>query len=280
MTDWGLTGVTVEHGAGNSIDDLSIRVRPGRITAVVGGDGAGKTTTLRTLVGVISATRGRVDRPGTKEIGYMSAGPGLYRDLTVIENMSFAGTAYGLDRAELVARANDLIERIGLRDARDRLAGDLSGGMRQKLALGVAMIHSPRLLVLDEPTTGVDPVSRSELWRLIARTASDGAAILIATSYIDEAERAEEVVVLTNGRAIAAGTSDEIIAGTPGKMFVAGTRPEGSTAWRRGSTWRVWSADGTEVPGAEPARTELEDSVIIAELTSRSAWSEREAVGV
>jgi ABC-2 type transport system ATP-binding protein len=280
MTAWGLTGVSVEYGSLKAIDDLTIRLREGSITAVVGGDEAGKTTALRTLVGIVSATTGRVERPGPIDIGYMSARQGIYRDLSVMENLSFAGVAYGLARADLRVRCDELIERTGLGEARGRLAGDLSGGMRQKLALDVAMIHSPALLVLDEPTTGVDPVSRSELWRLIARAASDGAAVLIATSYVDEAERAEEVVVLSEGRTIATGTSEAIIAAAPGRIFASTRRPSGLHAWRRGRTWHVWSSDGSEVPGADAATIDLEDAVIIAELSSGAAWMQNELVGV
>ena len=280
MTDWGLTGVTVRYGSFTALHDLTIRLRPGSITAIVGGDGAGKTTALRTLVGVVAPSSGVVNRPDPTEIGYLSARRGIYPDLSVTENLSFAGTAYGLTGADLRARAEELIERTGLNDARDRLAGALSGGMRQKLALAVAMIHSPALLVLDEPTTGVDPVSRSELWRLIARAASTGAATLIATSYVDEAERAGEVVMLSDGRAIASGTTEAIIAGTPGRVFASRKRPRGLPSWRRGRTWRIWSNDGSEVAGAEPAPIDLEDAVIVAELSSGGVRAQNELVGV
>jgi ABC-2 type transport system ATP-binding protein len=280
MTDWGLVGVTVRYGSITAIHDLTIRSRAGSIVAIVGGDGAGKTTALRTLVGVVAPSSGWVERPSAGEIGYLSASRGIYGDLSVMENLSFSGTAYGLGRADLSARAEELIERTGLHDARDRLAGDLSGGMRQKLALAVAMIHSPALLVLDEPTTGVDPVSRSEIWRLIARAASTGAAILLATSYVDEAERAGEVLMLSEGRAIAAGTPEEIIAGAPGRVFAGPRRHGGLPSWRRGRTWHIWSSNGGEVPGAEPAPIDLEDAVIVAELASGGERAQNELVGV
>ena len=280
MMAWGLVGVTVRYGSSTAIHDLTIPLRAGTITAIVGGDGAGKTTALRTLVGVVEPSSGKVERPGPTEIGYLSARRGIYRDLSVTENLSFAGIAYGLAPADLKTRSEDLIERTGLNEARGRLAGDLSGGMRQKLALAVAMIHSPALLVLDEPTTGVDPVSRSELWRLIAQAASTGGAILIATSYVDEAERAGEVVMLSEGRAIARGTAEEIIAATPGRVFAGPRRPDGLPAWRRGRTWHIWSSNGHEVPGADPARIDLEDAVIVAELSSGGERTQSELVAV
>jgi ABC-type multidrug transport system ATPase subunit len=280
MTTWGLFNVSVSYGPHRALQTFSIDLHPGAITAVVGGDGAGKTTALRTLVGVVAPHDGEVRRPKARSIGYVSAAPGIYPDLSVIENLEFAGTAYGLDRAELSERADALIERTDLGTARNRLAAHLSGGMRQKLALAAAMIHSPRLLVLDEPTTGVDPVSRSELWRLIARAASDGAAVFIATSYIDEAERAAEVAVLTNGVTIATGTAGEILSGTPGAVFIADQRPTSFPAWRRGPHWHVWARDGSEVPGAKRIAPDIEDAVIIAELSLRESEGRTELIAV
>jgi ABC-2 type transport system ATP-binding protein len=277
MTSWGLFDVAVHYGPVRALDALTLEIVPGSIAAVVGGDGAGKTTALRTIVGVVALSSGEVRRPEARSIGYMSAGPGIYGDLSVIENLSFAGTAYGIDREELRTRSATLIERTGLGGARDRLAGNLSGGMRRKLALAAAMIHSPALLVLDEPTTGVDPVSRSELWRLMARAASDGAAVLVTTSYMDEAERASSVVVLSDGATIAAGTADEIVASMPGAIFQSDRRPSSLPAWRRGPHWRVWSRDRSEVPGATQIAPDIEDAVIVAEL-SFGAISEAEAV--
>ena len=187
---WGCRGLEVRYGATVACQDVSFEVAAGTVAAVVGGDGAGKTSLLRALAGTVRPAAGTVRRPAERRLGYVSAGPGVWADLTVDENLRFAGRAYGLDPAELGRRIGSLLERTGLATARDRLAGQLSGGMRQKLALAMAVAHQPDLLILDEPTTGVDPVSRAELWRLLAASAAGGAAVVVATTYLDEAERA------------------------------------------------------------------------------------------
>jgi len=209
---WGVDDLTVSFGARVALDGVSLEVRPGSVTVVVGGDGAGKTTLLRAMAGAARPRSGRVRRPDRREIGYISGSSGLYGDLTVDENVAFVGAAYGLSAAARDRRAADLLRRTGVEGVGGRLAGRLSGGMRQKLAFALAMLHEPRLLVLDEPTTGVDPVSRSEVWRLIAQAAADGAAVLVATTYIDEAERAAHVLVLDEGRAVAAGPPETVAA--------------------------------------------------------------------
>ena len=163
---------------------------------------------------------------------------GVYTDLTVDENIAFAGGAYGLAGDERERRAARLLEQTGIAAARGRLAGRLSGGMRQKLAFALAMLHEPKLLVLDEPTTGVDPVSRSELWRLIAGAAADGAAVLVTTTYLDEAERAARVLVLDGGHAVAAGPPEAVAAALPRPLATAardaakGTRESAATIGR------------------------------------------------
>ena len=212
---WGADRLTVRYGRRAALDAVSVEVKPGAVTCVVGGDGAGKSTLLRAVAGVVRPHSGRVSRPALREIGFISGASGLYGDLTVDENVAFVGAAYGLGAAERARRAEALLRRTGVEGVGDRLAGRLSGGMRQKLAFALAMLHEPRLLILDEPTTGVDPVSRSEVWRLIAAAAADGAAVLVATTYIDEAERAEEVLVLDEGRAVAAGPPEAVAAALP-----------------------------------------------------------------
>src|SRR5262249_59939846 len=149
--------------------------------------------------------------------------------------------ADGLRRAVASERRRELLDRTGLGGAGDRLAGQLSGGMRQKRGVIASMLHRPDLLVLDEPTTGVDPVSRADLWWLIARAAADGAAVVLATSYLDEAERALDLLALGAGRELAAGTPQEIIAALPGTLRASDTRTDGAArrpAWRRGGRWR------------------------------------------
>jgi ABC-2 type transport system ATP-binding protein len=271
---WGCRGLGVRYGDTVALDDVTFEVSPGTVAAVVGGDGAGKTTLVRALAGTVRPAAGTVRRPDRRRLGYVSAGPGVWTDLTVDENLAFAGRAYGLSADQLEVRVGALLERTGLADARDRLVGRLSGGMRQKLALAMAVAHEPELLLLDEPTTGVDPVSRAELWRLLASAAADGAAVVVATTYLDEAERAGSVLVLDRGRALLAGTPDEVLAATPGLVVEGAARPEGVPSWRRGARWRAWSPDGSTPPGTSPVPIDLEDAAIVAQLredTGRAA---------
>jgi ABC-2 type transport system ATP-binding protein len=263
---WGCSGLGVRYGGTVALQDVSFEAPAGSVAAVVGGDGAGKTTLLRALAGTVRPSAGTVRRPDVRRLGYVSAGPGVWSDLTVEENLSFSGRAYGLGADELGRRIAGLLERTGLTGARDRLAGRLSGGMRQKLALAMAVAHQPDLLILDEPTTGVDPVSRAELWRLLAGAAAGGAAVVVATTYLDEAERAATVLVLDRGRSLLAGTPDEVLAATPGLVVEGPARPEGLPAWRRGARWRAWSSGGSTPPGTGAAAFDLEDAVIVAQL--------------
>ena len=259
---WGASELFVLQGKMVALSGVSLRAPAGQVTAVVGGDGAGKTTLLRCLAGSLAPDAGLVRRPGKHGVGYLPASSGIYPDLTVAENLDFRATGYGMSRQAARERAADYLDRAGLTGAADRLAGQLSGGMRQKLAVIASMLHQPELLVLDEPTTGVDPVSRSGLWWLIASAAAGGCAVVLATSYLDDAERCASVLVLDAGMELASGTPDEIIAAMPGTLREAPVRPDGAAAarsWRRGGSWRVWDPepDGatTEVAGsggAEP----------------------------
>ncbi|MCU4185256.1 ATP-binding cassette domain-containing protein [Acidiferrimicrobium sp. IK] len=212
---WGVEGATVTFGRRVALDGVYLDVAPGSVTVVVGGDGAGKSTLLRAMVGLVRLSAGRASRPAKARIGYVPATAGLYVDLTVQENLAFAGRAYRVGAEEYRARSEELIERIGLADARGRLAGRLSGGMQRKLAVAMALLHRPALLVLDEPTTGVDPVSRSELWRLIAGAAAQGAGVVAATTYLDEVTRASRVLLMEDGRTIATGSPSEVLAAVP-----------------------------------------------------------------
>jgi ABC-2 type transport system ATP-binding protein len=263
---WGVRRLSVRYGDRSALVDVSFRVAARSVAAVVGGDGAGKTTLLRALAGTVRPSAGTVDRPDERRIGYLSAGSGVWADLTAGENLEFAGRAYGLGAGQLRPRTDALLEQTGLAAARDRLAGRLSGGMRQKLALAMALVHEPELLILDEPTTGVDPVSRVELWRLLAGAAAMGAAVALATTYLDEAERAATVLVLDQGRALLSGTPDEVLAAVPGRVLEAPSRPGGVPAWRRGARWRAWSPDGSPLPGAAEVAPDLEDAVVVAQL--------------
>jgi ABC-2 type transport system ATP-binding protein len=270
---WGAEDVSVRFGATLALDRVSFRTERGRVSAVVGGDGAGRTTLLRCLAGALAPTSGRVERPPARETGYLSAGSGTYPDLTVAENLAFRAAAYRVAPAEARQWSEELLARAGLDGARDRPAGRLSGGMRQKLGVIAAMVHRPGLLVLDEPTTGVDPVSRADLWWLIARAAADGAAVVLATSYLDEAERALDVLVLDAGAVLASGTPERIVAAMPGALTVAGERPAGEAgrrSWRREGRWRVWHPPG--IPAGGPAcRPDLQDAVTVAALARELA---------
>jgi ABC-2 type transport system ATP-binding protein len=280
---WGTEDVSVRFGSTLALDHVWFRAQPGQVSAVVGGDGAGRTTLLRCLAGALAPTSGRVRRPGRQATGYLSAGSGTYPDLSVAENLAFRAAAYQIPPETARQRSAELLTRAGLDKVTGRLAGQLSGGMRQKLGVIAAMLHSPDLLVLDEPTTGVDPVSRADLWLLIARAAAGGAAVVIATSYLDEAERAHHVLVLDAGTELASGTADQIVAAMRGSLTVTGTRPAGEAgrrAWRRGGRWRVWDPDpvpGTGDGGA--VRPDLQDAVTVAALARELArtGAERES---
>jgi ABC-2 type transport system ATP-binding protein len=244
-------------------------VDPSRITVVVGGDGAGKSTCLEVLVGLLPARAGTVLRPPKERIGYVPATAGLYTDLTVQENLDFSASAYGLSGREYGQRAGRLLEQTGLGRARHRLGGQLSGGMQRKLAVVMALLHAPDLLVLDEPTTGVDPVSRAELWRLISGAAAAGTAVAVSTTYVNEAARAAMVVLLERGKVAASGSPAQILNDVPGVLGVmdSAERPT-ALAWRRGVTWRVWAPAGALPEGARPVAPDFEDAVVAATLAS------------
>ncbi|MGO8729304.1 MAG: ABC transporter ATP-binding protein, partial [Streptosporangiaceae bacterium] len=265
-----MAGVFVSYGKTVALGDVSLAAAAGQVTAVVGGDGAGKSTLLRCLAGLISPASGEVRTPGAARIGYLPGSSGIYPDLTVTENLEFRAAAYGMAPAQIRARAAEFLDRTGLADVPDRMAGQLSGGMRQKLGVIAAMLHQPDLLVLDEPTTGVDPVSRSDLWWLIARAAAAGTAVVLATSYLDEAERAATVLVLDGGRELAAGTPAQIVAAVPGVILVSPVRPAGPAAqraWRRSGEWRIWMPrDSPSIRSAQQVQPDLQDAVTVAAL--------------
>ena len=191
-----------------ALDAVDLAVPAGELWGVVGPDGAGKTTLLRCLAGLLGVDGGRV-RPGVEgqsRVGFAQQGFHLYQDLTVDENIGFFGTVYGLTPAALRASADTLLEFAGLGDRRKTLAGQLSGGMQQKLTLVCSLLHRPPILLLDEPTTGVDPLSRLEFWALVETLHTRGSTILLASGYFDEVERCDAVVYLRAGRVVATGT--------------------------------------------------------------------------
>lgn len=270
MSRWGLEDARVRYGQTSALDDVDVEVTPGEVTAVVGGDGSGKSTVARALVGLVRLDGGRVSRPETRRIGYQSEWSGVWGDLTVAENLGFVASAHRLSGATRDRRIGALLEVTDLGSARDRLADDLSGGMRQKLGVAMALLPEPSLLVLDEPTTGLDPVSRTELWSVVARAAVEGAAVLTTTTYLDEAERGSQVVALDQGRVLARGTFEDVRRQSPG--VVARIDPPGDYPykWRRGGGWRAWFPDGVAPSGASPVTPDLTDLVTVASYARRS----------
>jgi ABC-2 type transport system ATP-binding protein len=206
-----LAGVAKRFGAVVALDRVSFDVAPGEMFGVIGPDGAGKTTALRAICGLLRPDAGRVElfgvdpwrvrRVATASIGYLSQRFSLYGDLSIDENVEFFAELHGVH--DFRERRDRLLELTGLRPFRSRLADRLSGGMKQKLALACTLVHEPRLLVLDEPTTGVDPVARREFWKLLAEFRAAGLTIVMATPYLDEAERCSRVVLLGGGRVLA-----------------------------------------------------------------------------
>jgi ABC-2 type transport system ATP-binding protein len=270
--NWGLRDVTVVRGRTEALAGVTVPVDPAGVTVVVGGDGAGKSTCLQVLAGLLQPTQGTVLRPPKERIGYVPATAGLYADLTVQENLDFSASAYRLAGRAWGQRAQELLEQTGLGPARRRLGGQLSGGMQRKLAVAMALLHAPDLLVLDEPTTGVDPVSRAELWRLISAAAVDGTAVAVSTTYVNEAARAALVVLLEAGRTAASGTPEQILDGFPGRLGVMdGAKPSAPLTWRRGVAWRVWAPDGALPEGARPAAPDFEDAVVAAALAGQQS---------
>ena len=203
-------GLTRRFGDTVAVDGLTLEVEEGEIFGLVGPDGAGKTTTMRLLAGILDPTAGdgwvcgrhilREAEALKDGIGYMSQRFGLYEDLTVLENIAFYADVYCVLRAEQERRIDELLGFSGLLPFKTRLAGNLSGGMKQKLGLACALIHTPKVLLLDEPTNGVDPVSRRDFWQILYGLLKDRVSILYATSYLDEAERCRRVGLIHKGK--------------------------------------------------------------------------------
>jgi ABC-2 type transport system ATP-binding protein len=218
------------------VEGLSLHVEAGEIYGLVGPDGAGKTTTLRMLAGLIDAEAGTVqlaggdpyDRRGSnrERLGYMPQQYSLYGDLTVAENLAFFREMYGLARDAFRARRDRLLALTRLADFRDRRAQALSGGMYKKLALACALLHEPRVLLLDEPTTGVDPLSRRELWDLLHEFLAEGMAIVLATPYMDEAARCHRAGMLHRGALLVEGAPAELLAAFGHPVFLVRGCPE------------------------------------------------------
>jgi len=267
---FGLEHVTVSFGGTPALQDVTVEVPSCTVVAVVGGDGAGKTTLLRALVREVAPDSGTVTAPGKAQLGFLPASSGSWAALTVAQNVDFAGGVYGLTGADLAHRRAELLDGAALSAASDRLASQLSGGMRRKLGFCMAIVHTPQLVVLDEPSTGVDPVSRIDLWRLVSETAAAGAAVVMSTTYLDEAERAGHLVVLDGGRVLVQGPYDEVRATFAGVVTRAdaAVRPEWS--WRRGRARHEYWPDGDAPADRDVVQPDLEDIVIALSLVRRA----------
>jgi len=205
-----VSGLCKSFGERLAVDNLSLAAPAGQIFGLVGPDGAGKSTTIRMLAGILPPDTGQIRVAGCdvvaepesvkSVISYMPQRFGLYEDLTVDENIRFYADLFGMGRRQRDQRSEELLTACAMSEFRRRLAGRLSGGMKQKLALVCALIHTPRVLLLDEPTTGVDPVSRREFWAMLYGLLNHGVTILVSTSYLDEAERCHRLALLHQGR--------------------------------------------------------------------------------
>jgi drug efflux transport system ATP-binding protein len=216
-----------------AVEQVSFEVDAGELFGLIGPDGAGKTTLLRMLAGVLKPSGGDarifdasiVDRPEAVKhaLAYMPQRFGLYADLTVAENLAFYADLYSVPKRERPARLERLYHFSNLGPFRDRLAGKLSGGMKQKLALSCALVHQPKLLLLDEPTFGVDPISRRDLWLIVHEMVESGVTAIVSTAYMDEAERFDRVVLLNQGSVLAIDTPERLQQGLPGTVLAIET---------------------------------------------------------
>ncbi len=207
-----LSGLTRRFGEMVALDGLTLSVAAGEIFGLVGPDGAGKTTAIRMMAGILPPDAGSIAMAGCdvvrdpesvkRYLSYMPQRFGLYEDLTVDENLRFYADVFGLRRRERTERGARLLQACGMSEVGARLAGNLSGGMKQKLGLACALIHTPKILLLDEPTNGVDPISRREFWEMLEGLAREGVTIIVSTAYLDEAERCHRIALLDHGRVL------------------------------------------------------------------------------
>jgi len=232
-------GLTKKFDGRTVVRNLSMQVKRGTIFGFLGPNGSGKTTTIRMLCGLLTPDEGtgtclgydiRTETDKIKrQVGYMTQHFSLYQDLSVRENLEFIGRVYDIDRPVPAARA--AIERLGLNGREDQLAGELSGGWKQRLALGACTLPSPQLLLLDEPTAGVDPKARREFWNEIHALAGEGLTVLVSTHYMDEAERCHEIAYIAFGELLARGTVEEVIESSHLTTYVVSSeRGEGLNA--------------------------------------------------
>lgn len=234
-------GLTRRFGSFTAVNQITFDVKPGEVFGFLGANGAGKTTAMRMLIGLLAPTEGEASVAGyrvgaeseaiRRNIGYMSQRFSLYDDLTVKENITLFGGIYGLTDKQIAERRVQLTTRLGIEKNEDSLVGSLPLGWKQQLAFSVALIHKPSVVFLDEPTGGVDPITRRKFWELIYETAAQGTAVLVTTHYLDEAEYCDRLTIMVDGRIAAYGTPDEVKAkagvDSLDSLFVQLTRPGG-----------------------------------------------------
>jgi len=209
-------GLTKMFGDFTAVNAITFDVKKGEIFGFLGANGAGKTTAMKMLIGISKPTAGEAKVAGfdvaseaediKKNIGYMSQKFALYDDLTVKENITFFGGIYGLTRARIKEKTNELIEELGLQHHTDKLVGSLPLGWKQKIAFSVSLLHEPKIVFLDEPTGGVDPITRRQFWEMIYKSANKGTTIFVTTHYMDEAEYCDRVSIMVNGKVEALDT--------------------------------------------------------------------------
>ncbi len=219
-------GVRKKFGAARALDGVDLEIKRGEIFGFIGPDGAGKTTMMRIAMGIINPDGGECSLLGSADrrkarvmAGYVPQLFSLYMNMSVMENINLFGSLYGKPAKEVEARAEYILSRVGLWGFRDRFAGNLSGGMKQKLALAIGLLNTPEILLLDEPTTGVDPVARREFWALLYQFNHEGLTIVVSTPYMDEAELCTRKLFLSNGRILDVGATGELLSRYPYRLL-------------------------------------------------------------
>jgi ABC-2 type transport system ATP-binding protein len=262
-------GLTKRFGPVVAVDALDLTVRRGEVYGFLGPNGSGKSTTIRMLCGLLRPSAGEIEvlghsiprdaEPLKRRIGYMTQKFSLYEDLTVGENLAFLAAVHDVPRARARARIDEMLERYWLTDQRKQLAGTMSGGQKQRLALAGTVLHKPDMLFLDEPTSAVDPQSRREFWDSLFELADQGTTLLVSTHYMDEAERCTRLAILDRGRIVADGSPHELLSGLPGRtLLIETSRPRQAQEALRGlpgvialaqigASLRVLAADSDEI---------------------------------
>jgi len=253
-----VTDLTRTFGSFTAVDHITFDVKPGEVFGFLGANGAGKTTAIRMLIGLLQPSSGSARVAGydvardteqvKRSIGYMSQRFSLYEDLTPRENIRLYGGIYGLTREQIRQRTAEMLERLGFSSIADTAVRSLPLGWRQKLAFSVALVHRPRIVFLDEPTSGVDPITRRQFWELIYDAASRGTTVLVTTHYMDEAEYCDRVSIMVAGRIAAMGTpaalKSEFGVESIDELFVRLARPEAGGAGKAGQVGQAGRAGG------------------------------------